>query len=139
MNDQPAQPDFHPFIKLTAFGLFIFYAIDIAVSALWGFHYLRPMFDKATVLLKIASDILFCAGALFIFRRKSRGLTLAGLGAVLLLVSLIISKVYILAVNYMQGTLPNIPFFILTLIQSLIWPIAVLGIMNWDELKKQLH
>jgi hypothetical protein len=136
MSDEQ-KANFFPFIKISAICILLFYGVDIVVSAFWGFHYLRPLFDKATVFSKISADILFCAGALFILRRKERGLMLMGLGAVLQMISVIVSKIYILVINNSQGVLPNMPFFVLTFVQSLIWPIAFLGIMNWEELRKQ--
>ena len=127
------QPNFYHFIKISSIGILIFYGIDIAISSLWVYHQQRPFVDKLAVMIRIAADVLFCIGALFLLRHNDRGRRLVGWGAILLILSMIVSKMNVVMVNSSQGILPNLPFFFLTLIQSLAWPIAVLWIVNRED------
>ena len=125
------EQNFYPFFKSCSIYILIFYGIDIVISGLWTFHYLQPLADKLAVILRIASDLLFCTGALHLLKRKDSGLTFLKLAAVVAILSVIVSKVYVFTLNASQGVLPNLPFLFLTLIQSLMWPIIVLWLINW--------
>ena len=100
---------------------------------------LNSIFDLSSLALKTVSDLLFFIGGLDLMRRKTSGLVLMFRAAVLNILSILIIKLFILGNNIAQGILPNVPFFLLTLTQALIWPAFVMWVVNLEELRKHFR
>jgi len=133
-----SEKNLHSLITFPSLCLLVFYGTELIISFVWllpitwrfGPH-LGPLLDLAALLIKVISHILFFISALFLLRRKIPGLRFLIWGAGLNILSVVILKLYILGLNLSQGMFPDITFFLLTFIQSLIWPIFILWIVDW--------
>ena len=140
------EKNFHSLTKFSGLGICIFYGIDLWINLAWVLPtmwrtvpQLNSIFDLSSLALKTVSDLLFFIGGLDLMRRKTSGLVLMFRAAVLNILSILIIKLFILGNNIAQGILPNVPFFLLTLTQALIWPAFVMWVVNLEELRKHFR
>lgn len=141
-----SEKSFYSLIKFSGLALCIFYGIDLGITLAWVMPTLwrtvphfNSVFDLASIAFKTISDLLFFIGGVDLMQRRTSGLTFMFRGAILNILSVATIKLFIMGNSLVQGILPNVPFFFLTLLQALIWPVFVIGAVNQQELRKHFR